>query len=168
MDKYGMKRSFWEKLKIAIICLLIFSTVCLISCSAPSSPDFPVPPFESNIQWSFNGTDFSASLSVCENSAELRLISPDCLSGANLLVNGDTVKYTYDGITLDSVPEYYLAIMQMFRETGKFKFLCHTEIDGQNVLCYLRENTEWYFSEQTKAPILAKREDISIKILKVK
>ena len=153
MDKFGMKRSFWEKLKIAIICLLIFSTVCLISCSAPSSPDFPVPPFESNIQWSFNGIDFSASLSMQQNSSQLYLISPHCLSGAVLYINGDTVKYTYQGITFDTVPQYYLAIAEIFKESGKFKFLCHTEIDGQNVLCYLRENTEWYFSEQTKAPI---------------
>lgn len=163
-----MKLSFWEKLKIAVLCTFVLAAFLMSSCSATSPPDLPAPPFEYDIQWSFNGLDFNAYLSVGGDSATLRLISPDCLSGATLYVSGDTVRYTYQGIALDTPPAYYLAITQIFRETGKFKFLCSAEIDGQSALCYTQGNTEWYFSEQTKAPVLVKREDIYVKILKVK
>lgn len=161
-----MKRSFRGKLKIAILCPFILAAVLFASCSSP--PDFPNPPFECNIQWSFNSIDFTASLSAYDDSTELCLISPACLSGASLCIKGDIIRYTYQGITLDTAPEYYLAIAQIFREAGKFKFLCSTEIDGQVALCYSRGNTEWYFSKETKLPVLAKRADISVKILKVK
>ena len=163
-----MKRSFWGKLKIAIICLFILLPPCFAACSSPTPPNFPIPPFEGDIRWSFNGMEFTASISMQNNSTQLHVTSPDCLSGSILYLNDTTIKYTYQGITLDTVPEYYLAIAKIFAESGEFKFLCRTEIDGQSALCYSRKNTEWYFSEQTKAPILAKQEDLTIKILNVK
>ena len=168
MDIFGMKRFFSVKLKTAILCLALLLTLFSSACSPLPSVRFPKSPFECSLRWSFNGYDFSASFVSYDDSAELKITSPSCLSGSRLSIAGDSISFFYGDIRFDSIPQYYLAIAMIFMGSGDFDYMCKAQIDGASALCYSRGEERWYFDEQSGLPIQADNGELSIKIFNVK
>ena len=163
-----MKRFFSAKLKTAILCLALSLTALLSACSSAPSVRFPTPPLECNIQWSFNGYDFTAALITYDNCAELNITSPECLSGSRLRIDGSSLSYFYKDIRFDNIPKYYLSVVDIFRQSGGFDYLCRAKINGADALCYSRGEARWYFDAQSRLPVQAEQGDISIKIFNLK
>ena len=163
-----MKRFFSVKLKTAILCLILSLTALLSACSPAPSVRFPTSPFECDLCWSFNGYDFTASFASHGSFAELNITSPYCLSGSRLCMDGGSLSYFYKDMRFDSVPEYYVAVVNLLFGSSGFDYLCQANIEGADALCYSRGEARWYFDAQSKLPIRAEQGDISLKIFNVK
>ena len=159
-----MKRKFLARLKIVTLGILL--CLCLSGCA--KTPEFPIAPFEYRLGWSFGGTDLCATVVAIDEGVELSFNSPSCLSGLRLSTVGGEVVYRYGDMTFDGIPEAYLSVLQIFATSGEFDYLCRTDIEGREALCYSRGDARWYFDADTLSPVLVEWSDLSIKILKVK
>ena len=168
MDIFGMKRFFSVKLKTTILCLALLLSLFFSACSPLPSVRFPKSPFECDLCWSFDGSDFTASFSSSADSAELKITSPDCLSGSRLYIVNGNISFLYKDIRFDSIPQHYLAIAEILNASGSFDYMCKAQIDGAAAICYSRGEERWYFDESGGLPIRVDKGDLSLKIFNVK
>ena len=170
-----MKKGLFGKIKVTAFFLCIMLCSSLFSCGREYA-ELSVfnSTFTARISYAEGEEKIYAFVTIWESvqngerDIQMKITSPDCLSGMEFTRIGGESELYFEKISLsEAACKRYIQICEMLIPKDSFKYLSQASCEEDILICYLQGNDKWYFSKLRGALVKIEGEKGSIDVISI-